>query len=147
MKSFSEKLKDARESLDMSQAELARKVGLSQRSITAYENENTIPRGNTIRKLARVLNVSIEYLMNDEETDPQANKDKDAFMDIVRENYGSKGAKEAEILLEQNKALFAGGDLSQEAKDAFFEALMVAYVTCKEEAKKTYGRKKKQTSV
>jgi len=36
------------------------------------------------------------------------------------------------------------GNLSQEAKDAFFEALMVAYVTCKEEAKKTYGRKKKE---
>lgn len=144
MNSFSEKLKDARESLDISQAELARKVGLSQRSITAYENENTIPRGNTIKKLARVLNVSVEYLLNEEESDSQANKDKNVFMDIVRENYGRKGAGEAKALLEQNKALFAGGDLSQEAKDAFFEALMIAYVTCKEEAKKTYGRKKKK---
>jgi len=132
MKSFARKLKDARESMDLSQAELARKTGLSQRSITAYENENTIPRGNTIRKLARVLNISMEYLMNDEEI----------FIDTVRQNYGSKGAKEAANLLEQNKALFAGGDLSQEGKDAFFEALMVAYVSCKEEAKKTYGRKK-----
>lgn len=141
MKSFAEKLKEARECMDISQAALAEKVGLSQRSITAYENENIIPRGNTIRKLARALNVSVEYLMNEEVTDPSAGKDKDAFVDTARDYYGYKGAKEAEILLEQNKALFAGGALDQEAKDAFFEALMVAYVKCKEEAKKTYGRK------
>lgn len=49
MKSFSEKLKDARENMDMSQAELAEKVGLSQRSITAYENEGTVPRGGTLK--------------------------------------------------------------------------------------------------
>jgi len=134
MKSFAHKLKDARESMDLSQAELARKTGLSQRSITAYENENTIPRGNTIRKLARVLNISMEYLMNDEEI----------FIDTVRANYGSKGAQEAAHLLEQNKALFASGALNQEGKDAFFEALMVAYVSCKEEAKKTFGRKKQE---
>ena len=46
-------------------------------------------------------------------------------------------------LLEQNAALFAGGTLDQEAKDAFFEAVMKAYLTCKEEARKTYGRKNK----
>jgi len=127
MKSFAQKLKDARESLDLSQTELAAQIGLSQRSITAYENENTIPRGNTIKKLARALNVSIEYLMNDEA----------AFIDIVPDNYGSKGAKEAAHLLEQNQALFASSNLSQEAKDAFFEALMVAYINSKEKAKKS----------
>ncbi len=142
MKSFAEKLKEAREYMDISQAALAEKVGISQRSITSYENENIIPRGNTIRKLARALNVSVEYLMNENVTDPKAGQDKDAFIDTAREQYGHKGAKEAQELLEQNKALFAGGGLDQEAKDAFFEALMVAYVKCKEEAKKTYGRKK-----
>jgi len=40
-----------------------------------------------------VLNVSKEYLMNDEEI----------FIETVRENYGSKGAQEAANLLEQNK--------------------------------------------
>jgi transcriptional regulator with XRE-family HTH domain len=142
MSSFAEKLKAARESLDLSQAELAKQAGLSHRSITSYENENIMPRGSNLRKLARVLDVSLAYLTNDEDTDPQANKEQDALMDIVRANYGNMGAKEVKNLLEQNKALFAGGYLSQEAKDAFFEALMVAYVTCKEEARKTYGRKK-----
>lgn len=45
-------------------------------------------------------------------------------------------------LLERNAALFAGGELSQEAKDDFFQAVTKAYLLCKEEARKTYGRKK-----
>lgn len=46
-------------------------------------------------------------------------------------------------LLEQNLALFAGGELDQGAKDAFFEAVMKAYLKCKDEARKTFGRKNK----
>lgn len=144
MKSFAEKLRNAREYIDISQSQLAERAGISQRSITSYENENIIPRGNTIRKLARALDVSVEYLMNEEVTDPQADLEKDAFIDKARNNYGPKGEKEARLLLEQNKALFAGGDLDQKAKDEFFEALMTAYVQCKEEAKETFGRKDKK---
>ena len=48
-----------------------------------------------------------------------------------------------EGLLAANTALFAGGELSQEQKDAFFEAVTKAYFACKGEAKKKYGRKKK----
>ena len=44
-------------------------------------------------------------------------------------------------LLEANAALFAGGELSQDEKDAFFEAVMKAYLTCKEEAREKFGRK------
>ena len=93
MKSFSEKLKDARENMDMSQAELAEKVGLSQRSITAYENEGTVPRGGTLKKLARALNVSVEYLMNDEVENPQEGKDKEVFVDTARSITAAKEQK------------------------------------------------------
>lgn len=144
MNSFAEKLRNAREYRDISQTQLAEKAGVSQRSITSYENENIIPRGNTIRKLAKALDVSVEYLINEEVTEPQAGREKDAFIDSARNKYGLSGEKEAKLLLEQNKALFAGGELDQEAKDAFFEALMVAYVKCKEEAKDTFGRKDKK---
>ncbi len=45
-------------------------------------------------------------------------------------------------MLEENTALFAGGELSQEEKDTYFNALMTAYITCRETAKEKYGRKK-----
>jgi transcriptional regulator with XRE-family HTH domain len=141
MKSFANKVKEAREIIGLSQGALADKVGVSQRSITAYETGTAKPRGVTARKLARALDVSLDYLLSDETVDPGSGREKDLYLENINIAYGKKGEEEAKTLLEKNVALFAGGSLSQEAKDAFFEAVMTAYVTCKEEARRTYGRK------
>ena len=143
MKTYAQKVKEAREILDISQRQLAEQIGVSQRTITMYETGASLPRGTTVRKLAKALNVSVEYLMNDDIDDPHYGLDKETLVEQARERYGNRAAREAAELLEKNQALFAGGELDQEAKDAFFEALMKAYLTCKEEARKTYGRKKK----
>lgn len=141
MKSFAEKLKEARVSLGISQTELGKTVGVSQRSIQAYENGEKTPRQATMAKLAKFLKVSVKFLTDEECDDPVAEIEKDNYIDEARERYGSKGARDVEQLLADNAALFAGGELSQEQKDAFFQAVMTAYVTCKEEAKAKFGRK------
>lgn len=143
MKRFGDKVKEAREILGLSQGALAEQVEVTQRSITAYETGRTTPRGGTARKLARALKVSMDYLLNDTIDDPQSGIEKDPHLEAIRETYGARGEIEARRLLEKNTALFAGGTLSQEDKDTFFDAIMTAYVTCKEEARKTYGRKPK----
>ncbi len=141
MKTFADKVKESRETLGLSQGALAEKVNVSQRSITAYETGSAKPRGTTARKLAHALNVSLDYLLNDETEDPKSGIEKDSYLANIHDLYGARGEEEAKALLDQNMALFAGGGLSQEAKDAFFESIMTAYVTCKEEARKTYGHK------
>jgi transcriptional regulator with XRE-family HTH domain len=141
MKKFADKVKEARETLGLSQAALAEKVEVSQRSITAYETGSAKPRGVTARRLAQALKVSVDYLLNEDVQEPQSNLDQQPYFDNIYAAYGAGGEAEARALLEKNAALFAGGTLSQDAKDAFFEAIMTAYVTCKEEARKTYGRK------
>jgi len=141
MKKFGDKVKEAREILGLSQGTLAEQVEVSQRSITAYETGTAKPRGGTARKLAHALKVSVDYLLNDDIDDPQSGIEKDPYLENIRNAYGASGEEEAKALLEKNMTLFAGGSLSQEAKDAFFEAVMTAYVTCKEEARKTYGKK------
>ena len=88
------------------------------------------------------LKVSVKYLSDDECTDPLADIDQDDYVAEARALYGEKGARDMEGLLAANTALFAGGELSQEQKDAFFEAVTKAYFACKGEAKKKYGRKK-----
>jgi len=142
MKTYALKVKEAREISGLSQRELANIVGVSQRAITAYETGVSLPRGTTARKLARALKVSVEYLLNDQITDPLHSIEKEPFLAEVRERFGDMAAHEADTLLKQNVALFAGGELTQEAKDAFFESVMRAYLSCKEEAKNIYGRKK-----
>ncbi|NLC85014.1 MAG: helix-turn-helix transcriptional regulator [Ruminococcaceae bacterium] len=140
MKTFSDKVRDSRESLKLNQQQLAELVGVSKRSIAAYETTDTKPRGNVARRLADVLQVSIDYLLNDHITEPKYGLEKAPYVEEARERLGAGAAREMDALLEQNMALFAGGGLDQEAKDAFFEAVMKAYLRSKEEARRIYGR-------
>ena len=140
---FSDKIKMSRENCNLTQQQLADMVGVSKRSIAAYETENARARSSTMRKLAVALNVSYDYLFNDEITDPTYGIEKMSHIEAARERFGNKAANEVDELLERNAALFAGGELSEEAKDAFFTAVTKAYLQCKEEASKTFGRKKK----
>lgn len=68
---FSLKLKQERQRIGISQEELAARAGLSQRSIAAYESQGVSARYKNVVKLAAVLQVTVEYLMNDEIYEPK----------------------------------------------------------------------------
>lgn len=139
---FSDKIKRSREVAKLTQLELAQEVGVSQRTIASYESGGARARRSTTEKLASALKVSVKFLSDDDCTNPLEDIEKDEYIDQARAMYGSKGVRDMKELLQDNAALFAGGELSQEQKDAFFQAVMTAYVTCKEEAKKKFSPKK-----
>ncbi len=141
MNSLSEKMKAARAELNISQAELAERTGMSKRIITAYEMGEKYPRETSLRKLAKALGVSVKFLKDNNCTNPQEEIEKDGYIEQAHTMYGAKGARDVDALLRDNAALFAGGELSQEQKDVFFEAVMKAYLTCKEKAREKYGHK------
>lgn len=138
---FSDKIKRAREAAKMTQVQLAEAVGVSQRTIASYESGGALARRGTTAKLGRALKVSVKYLSDPDCTDPLADIEKDEYVEEARARYGARGARDVDGLLSDNAALFAGGELSQEQKDVFFEAVMKAYITCKEEARKKFGSK------
>ena len=142
MAAFEEKVKVARVELGMTQQELADATGVSKRAIINYERGEKKPRPTTLLALAKALKVSTKFLSDPECDDPVADIEKDGYIEEARERYGSKGARDVDALLAENAALFAGGELSQEQKDVFFQAIMTAYVTSKEAAKVKFGHKK-----
>lgn len=141
MKTFREKLIARRGELGLSQAQLGELAGLGKRTITSYETDGRIPHAAQLYKLAKALEVSPEYLKNDEVDDPRFGLERADYVESARVRFGSAGARDVERLLAQNAALFAGGEISEEAKDSFFQAVMKAYIDCKEKAKETYGDK------
>ena len=141
MKLFADKVRDARNEKGLTQAQLGELCGVSGRAVLTYEKGEKIPRQATMLKLAKALDVSIKFLTDDECVNPIEDIEKDGYIEIARERYGAKGVRDVNELLDENRALFAGGELSEEQKDEFFQALMAAYLTCKEEAKKKFGRK------
>lgn len=138
---FSDKIKRSREVVGLTQQELADLVGVSKRTIASYECTDAVARRSTTEKLARALKVSVRYLTDPECTDPLADIARDGHVEEARRLYGAAGARDVDALLSENAALFAGGELSQEEKDAFFEAVMEAYVASKKEAKRKFSRK------
>ncbi len=142
MKTFSEKVRTARTLLHLNQAQLGEIVGVSSRAVVAYEAQGVRPRHKTLVKLAEALQVSIDYLSNDDIDDPTYGLEKQPYVEETRERYGAKAAREIDFLMERNAALFAGGEIPQDAKDAYFEAVMQAYLKSKEIAREKFGNKK-----
>ncbi|MFI3326119.1 MAG: XRE family transcriptional regulator [Clostridia bacterium] len=129
---FGEKIRTERNKLNLSQQELAKKLGVSLRTITNYETANMYPKKREIyTKLAEVFNVDINYLLTENEE----------FVITAQEQYGAKGAKQANDLVNQMGALFAGGELTANDKDAVMRALQEIYWESKEENKKYTPKK------
>ena len=68
--------------------------------------------------------------------------DEELFVATAKSNYGYKGAREAQEVIGKTKALLAGGELDDEAKDVFFRALMEVYLESKGEAREKFTPKK-----
>lgn len=60
---FSERVRILREEKGMSQAELAKRLGVHRSIISAYENQTRLPSIQMLSSLAYFFNVSIEYLL------------------------------------------------------------------------------------
>ena len=141
MKTFSEKVREARELLNLTQADLGKLIGVSMRTIVSYETTDSKPRTSTLKKLAEALRVSVDYLSREDIDDPTYGIEKQPYVEEARTKFGAKAATEIDFLMERNVALFAGGSVSQEAKDAYFEAEMNAYMENKKAARKKFGKK------
>ena len=145
MKTLSEKVVEQRGRLGLSQKDLAVKAGIGLRSITAYEAGNATPRAAQFYKLAKALEVSPEYLKKDNIEDPSYGLDRMEYVEQMCKDSGTKEAHDLEAMLAENQALFSGGSISEEAKDAYFRAVMKAYLEYKEATRETFGRKKKES--
>ena len=130
---FGDKVKDLRTQKKMTQEELAKAVGISHRTVFAYENGETYPRRREIyTKLAEFFGVEINYLLTEDEE----------FITEASEKYGRRGAMQAQELLEQASAMFAGGELSEDDQLAFVHEIQQLYLDSKDRAKKKFTPKK-----
>ena len=122
---FGEKVKTLRKTKDMSQTQLAQAIGVSLRTVGGWEKEGRY------QKLADTLGCDVSYLMTEEES----------FITEATEQYGSRGARQAQQILEQAAAMFAGGELSDEDKTAFMDEIQMLYLDSKKRAKKFTPKK------
>ena len=129
---FGEKVKNERNRLGLNQDELAKKIGVTRRVISSYENDSSRPRGTErYKKLAEALGVNINYLLSEDE----------AFIADVEDYYGHRGAKQAKELLAEVTGLFAGGEMADEDMREMVDAIQEAYLIAKKNNKKYTPKK------
>lgn len=63
---FSRRLIGVRNGHGLTQTELAKKVGVSLRSVQHWESGKWVPRGKALRNLAASIDVSVAYLLGEE---------------------------------------------------------------------------------
>lgn len=120
---FGEKLKKLRTDANLSQSQLADRLGVTRRSIIYYESGARYPKSrDIIVSIASLFGVSVDYLITD----------RDEFAQTARAQYGIGGQKEAFELVGQLGTLFAGGNLCDEDKDKVFKAISDIYWETKE---------------
>ncbi len=129
---FGEKIKNARVAKGLTQADLAKAVGVSLRTMVSYENGDCYPKKREVYgELATALSLDMNYLLTENEE----------FISKAGEKYGSRGKKYAQQLVTEVSGLFAGGDMDDEDMDAVMRAITDAYWIAKEKNKK-YAPKK-----
>ena len=114
-----------RESKKLTQEELGKLSGVSRVSIYKIETGQSTPRDTTLQHIAEALHTTPSALRSNQNESPTPQ------LDQVKELYGDQGAEEVNELFAKNVGLFAGGKLSQAAKDAYYRALTQAYLDCR----------------
>ena len=123
---FSEKIRNARIAKGWSQDELADHSGISRRTIQNYELGARLPKKReTYKVLAETLGID-ESVLLDQNVD---------FVLRANAQYGSTAMKQALNLVEDVRALWAGGEMEEEDMDEIMRALQDAYWDVKKKAR------------
>ena len=129
---FGEKLRTLRLNKNLTQQELAKKAGLGLNTISNYEKGKTYPQNREVyATLAEILEVSPDYLHNEN----------DDFLAQTQQQYGSRGARQAQQLVSEVSGLFAGGEMAEEDMDEMMKAIQEAYWIAKKNNKKVTPKK------
>lgn len=60
---FGDRLTAAREAQGLTQAQLAKRLGVKQRTVEGWENDTSEPRANKLQMVAGLLNISLRWLL------------------------------------------------------------------------------------
>ena len=96
-KVFSERIKKLRIDSNMTMDMLAKKLNITKSRISMWENNGTVPREDILLELSKLYNVSIDYLLGNDEITCSVLKCK-IFVEpsVIRQAYNLK-AREVEV--------------------------------------------------
>jgi transcriptional regulator with XRE-family HTH domain len=118
--SFGQKIKKLRQEKGWSQEDLAKEIKVMQSLITYYEHDTKMPRPDTLVRIAKSFNVSLDYLLGLEDHTNLGEQKKDERHENLNNpahQYGSDLVDVLEnIVLRTLKKLHAEGKITLDEK-------------------------------
>lgn len=92
---FGDRMAGARELAGMTQAQLARRLGVKKATIVAWEEDRSDPRANRLQMMSGLLNVSIIWLLTGEGDGPEEplheGEEPSGLVEVASELRGLRG--------------------------------------------------------
>ena len=132
---MSEKLEIMLSRKRIKKTDFAHSVGITYRAFANYLNGTRSPRPDTLKKMADELQLSPEFLKDDEQDLELTLEEK-----FIRRICASESDKaQAAQFLAQSRGLFAGNALNEDDKEALFRCLWDIY----EDSRRNHGKSDK----
>lgn len=132
METIGYRISKARRYKDMNQKELAQKAGITEASLSRYENGIREPRSQALRNISDALEVSTDYLLGfSDEMDIKDNKLSDKSPEDIEEIM-----KEVEERISQAGIMFSGEPATPEAVEDLIKGLKIGLLYALDTQKK-----------
>ena len=89
--SFANRIKQLRIDNNLTQKDIAEKLGMTPTGISYWESGNAVPNYETLKKLADLFNVSIDFLIGNEKTNDEN--------DVLFRKIGKVDVEKKELLM------------------------------------------------
>lgn len=120
---FNEKLDILLTRRNIKRVDFADQVGITYRAFAYYMSDTRKPRKSVLTRIAKALNVTPEFLLDDKMELTLTQEEK-----FIRElSSDGKNTADAAKFLSQSKGLFAGNELSEEDKYNLMRCLTEIY--------------------
>ncbi|MGM9571245.1 MAG: helix-turn-helix domain-containing protein [bacterium] len=136
---FSKRLKQLRAKNKVSQAELARKLGMSQQAIAKWETEKATPDPEMITKIADYFNITTDYLLGREE---KQSSSKTELSKRVKKEITEELKKFEESLMNADGLMLDGEIVSEETVQNLLSAMKIGMEIARQKNKEKFTPKK-----
>ena len=136
---FSSKLRELRAKKGLSQAELAKRLGVTQQAVGRWERDKNLPDNDVLKKISVMFNVSIDYLLDNQTHQkaplpPLTPKDEREIMRLMDDMK--------EKLMQEEGLMFDGQPASPESIQSILDAMQIGMEMAKKRNKAKYTPKK-----
>lgn len=140
---FKDSLRELRTSRKMTQKELAQALGISQNSISMYENGSRQPDMSLLASFADFFSVDMNYLLGSESRPVPPQSPEEPLSARDQRDLGKKMRSMLELFDSEEALMFDGEPLDEETRELLKESYRSQLELTKRLAKAKYGKRKK----